>query len=439
MADRLEIHHINVNNGDATLIILRDNNKIECSILIDGGMNSFYQYISGYLATFAGINHIFDCIILTHFHEDHFNGLADGLKYSGIKIKYLIDPGGYGLGGVTKKPYICGNTLNNIAPSNKNKDYKGKGQNTENYKSALRTAANTYGLKRYKSWDDFENNLGKNDLCLGNVGINPVYLKCIAGGGYTLNKDGNISQPAWKYKYGKNNPNNFTLAFILKCGEFRYFIGGDMGGETKSGYIDQETIASGYLREQLFKDTVISLDESEKEATGHICGLKINHHASSHSSNSTFLKSMTPAVCITSVGNRKEWGLPKPEVIKKIHDDAKPLTSWWDMGKGKFDPPDPRVFARGAYFTNLYNLSQTKQALEEARKLFFLKQKEGINFSYGQNYYEISSYIVVVRKEDSPETESIFHVYDYESALSPQLKFLATYFCHKPKDQNHTK
>jgi hypothetical protein len=38
----------------------------------------------------------------------------------------------------------------------------------------------------------------------------------------------------------RSNANNFTLAFILSCGEFRYFIGGDLGGSGGT-YIDQET------------------------------------------------------------------------------------------------------------------------------------------------------------------------------------------------------
>jgi hypothetical protein len=35
----------------------------------------------------------------------------------------------------------------------------------------------------------------------------------------------------------RSNANNFTLAFILSCGEFRYFIGGDLGGSGGT-YID---------------------------------------------------------------------------------------------------------------------------------------------------------------------------------------------------------
>ncbi|MEI7607246.1 MAG: MBL fold metallo-hydrolase [Rhodospirillaceae bacterium] len=97
MAIVVEIHLINVENGDATAIAVFDHDgtdkKIISSILIDGGYrndNLVYEYmaVNGLLK-----GDKIDMLVITHFHADHFNGLM-WAALNPKCIGYLIDPGG---------------------------------------------------------------------------------------------------------------------------------------------------------------------------------------------------------------------------------------------------------------------------------------------------------------------------------------------------------
>lgn len=74
----LEIHHIDVVQGDSTLIIATDGND-QRSILIDGGRSEQAQSVHAYVAArlaFHGINRL-DTMIASHYDIDHSKGLTE--------------------------------------------------------------------------------------------------------------------------------------------------------------------------------------------------------------------------------------------------------------------------------------------------------------------------------------------------------------------------
>src|SRR5688572_22520104 len=76
----LHIHHINIGNGDATLVGIFDiaTNTYTNKILIDGGYSSAASRLLPYIKKMIGTDNEslhFDYIILTHYHNDHYNGL----------------------------------------------------------------------------------------------------------------------------------------------------------------------------------------------------------------------------------------------------------------------------------------------------------------------------------------------------------------------------
>ncbi|MDV2686136.1 S-layer homology domain-containing protein [Alkalihalophilus lindianensis] len=81
----LEIHHLNVGQGDSTLI-LTPNGK---TILIDAGTQSAGQKVVYYLKQ-AGVSSI-DKLIITHAHADHVGGAVEVMK--NFDVSLVLDSG----------------------------------------------------------------------------------------------------------------------------------------------------------------------------------------------------------------------------------------------------------------------------------------------------------------------------------------------------------
>src|ERR1051325_7505565 len=80
-SQQLEIHHIDVGQGDATLFIIKDRgNNVKSTVLIDGGGprkgNVVLAYIEG-----LGIHKI-DYLIASHYDSDHAGGLASIIDFA---------------------------------------------------------------------------------------------------------------------------------------------------------------------------------------------------------------------------------------------------------------------------------------------------------------------------------------------------------------------
>ncbi len=385
MPGRLEIHHINVNNGDSTLILLKNqyNEIIGKTALIDGGMTKFDSHLGIYLPNPSAMGNYktIDFLILTHFHADHFAGFKDLWRKGNYKIRQYIDPGGYSLKysqstindlrilaakqealfelGKTKKVPVIKTTIQEEMQPKGNYSIK---HINSSYLSSLKTGiTQNCELKRVPEFNDISRRLGSH-ISLGDIDDVEVKLTLVAGAGFSLDAHGKIVD---KELPGNNSPNNYTLAFILEYGTFRYFLGGDMSGESDeiTEYNDQEIDLINYLMNTKFKEPVFPYNTKE-QSFGHVCGIKINHHGSRHSNYDDFLYWMTPATCVTSVGNQPMWGLPHPDVIKRIYEFAQPLTLWNDT-QSRFTPPRIKVYNRGAYFTNLLDFLPNKVFLND--------------------------------------------------------------------------
>ena len=67
----LEIHHLDVGQGDATLILIKKNGKIEKSILIDCGPSGATGRVTEYVSGQIGKDNSLDIFIISHLHNDH--------------------------------------------------------------------------------------------------------------------------------------------------------------------------------------------------------------------------------------------------------------------------------------------------------------------------------------------------------------------------------
>lgn len=181
---RLEIHHIDVGQGDSTLILVKQNDIIIKSVLIDGGPSYAGPKVADYLVRHLQ-NSKLDIVVASHDHKDH----TDGLKTLFI-------------------------------------------QNTCECQDACKWAPE-------KMWLDqqvfSELTLGQNILTSGSPSISippEITMCCIAGNGkYWSAKSpkGITFQP----DATKDDKNRSSLAFLIRFGNFRYYTGGDLEGQAE--------------------------------------------------------------------------------------------------------------------------------------------------------------------------------------------------------------
>lgn len=409
----LHIHHINIGNGDATLIGIFDkaSGKYTTKVLIDGGYKAANDMLVPYIRKMcAGDDqptHL-DYAILTHYHNDHYNGLL-ALKKGDLTCDTLVDPGGYELSeyfpGDHPAPEVFPETI--TQPST--------------WFTKLDKAVEAGFIRDHsRVWVSFgttsRSDIGKT-ITLGKVGNDKVQLQCVAGWGNTLSKDGIVPNP----DPSLDNPNNLCLAFILTCGQFRYFIGGDMGGQpaddNDAHYIDQETPLATYF---VKKFGTAKAWTGTATAKGHLCGYKASHHGSEFSSLESFIKTMRPAIVVTSAGDKDGWHLPSKAFLNRVA-AVPPLSSSTATGVSK----------RGIYFTNLYNFSKPAwNSKTTAISLF--SSKPGISFDYGNSSTtKTYSYLIKVPESESLSEKSQFEVGRVDLDASQPYSKLSDFRCHK--------
>ncbi len=400
-SQKLEIHHINVHDGDATVIrVISKSDTLLAKILIDGGVSK--DYLTSYLETNIDTTNKFKYVILTHYHNDHYNGLL-ALGDGNIQANYLIDPGGY-----TLADKNCGTEFDNIQP--KDTTCPSAWVINERYKDAIANAAKTYSLKRYQAMnfpDSLVKEMVKTKIPVTTIDSIHIKLICVAAWGYTLGDSGNIIDN-WDKK--RTSENNASLAFVLEAGAFRYFLGGDLGGENYGSYIDQETTLKEGLK-HLYPNAKPYIGRP-RNTPGHLCGFKANHHGSKHSNNEKFVVSIRATLCVTSGGRKHK--LPSTDFISYLKNST-PVTRIPSRLR------EPNVFEQGYYFTYPYK-NDYDLGLYAKRKI-----------DYGNASSEVKgeawSYVITVPISDALIDTSKFYVkrINYNGSELPMGEFK----CHQ--------
>lgn len=410
---QLHIHHINIENGDAILIGVYDvgSQKYTSKILIDGGQSTPNKMLLPYIKKMIGTDpeslH-FNYIGLTHYHSDHYNGLL-AIKNGRLTADSIIDPGGYIINTVFNHSADIGSVPDKLIVNDK-------------WLRACSTAAhhtpNPFISGRSKIFIRFDRSpqtsIGRK-INIGRIGSADVELECIAGWGNTLSSNNEIEPNPLP---NKDNGNNFTLAFILSYGEFRYFIAGDMGGDNGDKYIDQEEFVTKYFEERFPSALSISGDSTAK---GHMCGFKASHHGSKHSNTSNFMESMHPSIVITSAGKNKIWKLPHTDYLNRLA-RVEPLSISLALPAGFSN--------QGFYFTNLNNFTNVPSK-STANDLF--DNVSGLNYDFGNKTSGIkASYLIKVTNDGNTISDkSEFEVGRVDITKPAPYQRLALFSCHK--------
>ena len=289
MADlSLEIRHLDVSGGDSTAILVKDlgKNTTICSMLIDAGAEA---HGSSYLKKYLEAHKLgpFDCIVATHYHQDHIQGF----KAANIEFTNFLDNGGY-----PDKDSQVFKPRNSI----------GKGAETtvfNSYKDRVQKQKTTRVEIPFIK-DGFSGKAEPVTLKLGEgTGIT---LTCYCANGILANGKDILGEQK-KTKRKDISPNDVSLAFVLEWGEFRYLTAGDLSGD--------HDISSYYNIEQHLVDYLTDPNDGPLRNKS-ITVFKASHHGSEHSNHEDLLKTLKPETIIVCCNIQKQ--VPSPVFLKRL-------------------------------------------------------------------------------------------------------------------------
>jgi beta-lactamase superfamily II metal-dependent hydrolase len=261
----LEIHYINVQQGQSTLIIGPDGT----TILYDGGTqykgtNEVIPYLQS-----IGIStsQALDYMVVSHIHTDHYWGLVDVIN-GGYDVLNIYDNG------------------------------------SDNYNTIWQTfldaaATTTAG--------------GVSSMTLGqviNLG-NGATATCVMTDGSV---DGYGAVPG-----GQDNENDRSLCLLIQYGDFDFLVTGDLGGGS------DDIVCTGRSTTQ--KDMETPLVKTLMPAGGNpmltqygVEVAHIAHHGSESSTNANYKNILTPDVAAISVGPGQgtAWYHPRIDVVDNV-------------------------------------------------------------------------------------------------------------------------
>lgn len=264
---RLEVHHINIGQGDSTLIV----GPTGQTVLFDVGESYWNssadaQTIGAYIQAVLGCKEL-DYVVISHFHVDHIGYVG----YGGLW--HLVNTQGFTVGQTLLRDY---NT------------YAGMSSGTlENWISYL---------------------AGEGAALLHPVmaveGTSQVNL----GSGVTfriVTVDGNGALIPGNFSSDPTPPaeNDYSIGVIVSYGAFDEWIGGDLDGQF-------------YLSEYGY--TYHDIELSVAAEVGDVDVYHVNHHGSDHSNSATFINQLDPEVSIISVGDDNTYGHPRQPVMDLV-------------------------------------------------------------------------------------------------------------------------
>jgi beta-lactamase superfamily II metal-dependent hydrolase len=341
---RLEIHHLGVGDGDATLIIAIDETATgfvdTSTVLIDANRTQLagtriWEYVNEQLtALFPPSPYArkrkLDGIVLSHTHLDHFGGMPTFLNLlyeSGWDLPALLDREGTQGAEYYKHFKVVSSGLTDVSvfdPSYGGKvdffdctddvdlpTFSGKA------KEYILASQKLTRITVLPGNDLFETKKYKNIsmVCLAAMGIsatiNPTYFTIF------------LPQRTNGY-FVPVNDNDLSFVFNLGFKTFNYFLGGDIGGNKP--YADGETPICQFLNAKF-------------PASFHYCGIKVSHHGSDHSSNDLFLATSKPTIAVVPAELRKygKGALPREATITNLIKNGMPAQNI----KYCFIPNDP--------------------------------------------------------------------------------------------------
>jgi len=353
----LEIYHISISLGDATVLVTRDkDDKIINTVLIDLGTNADEVFdwctnseeIKGFK---EDKNLTFDYIIISHNHADHIDGIREN-HIIGREIIYSYVSDGTLFKGKRRKH---NGSVDNITSKPKLKKEDKNQKNLIEYLKINNDKDSLYTIK-----------LAKN-----------IALKCICANGIYISTEGKMETCPGNFKSCNDHSITWLLEYENDKGNvvFRYFTAGDLSGSNDSNYTNIEEKVTEYLKH---KKITVDL-------------LKATHHGSKFSMQNLFLTTIEPKEIVVPCNNSHL--LPFPQFFQRIHHTKKVVNRKREIeaknnGNQKAEPYEPKIYITNYMF---FKFSDYKKKFlgnvdEGMLKSEFEKTTPKIIFSDDQQY-----------------------------------------------------
>lgn len=267
----LRIVHIDVDQGDATLIV---DTKTKNSLLIDAGNQGYGRKRVVPLLKNLGVSKV-TYFLATHYDSDHIGGFDEVVANGIIVEKAVLDRGDF--------------------TDRKVKTATGRNTQYGEYVQAAGQERETVRLCEQDAAVGEPDSPQRQFISVGE----DTEIEIVAACGKYIQLDGD-SGGVGTLEISKQHDNDLSIALVVRHGEFDYFIGGDLtGGGRRTS----------------------NMEQSVAPWVGNVDVLRLNHHGSATSTSEEFLDTLTPEVAIISVGDggvNLRYRLPRQVVLNRL-------------------------------------------------------------------------------------------------------------------------
>ncbi|HSP79804.1 MAG TPA: hypothetical protein VLQ93_14825 [Myxococcaceae bacterium] len=291
----LEIHHLDVGQGDGTLVLLKEGAKVVYSLLVDGGDAGQAPLIDEYMRR-AGVKSL-DCLVISHYDADHCNGAIELLTHSPLCQSTALFDRGDAHDPHDSKAKDLRTPLKNVLNG---RDRSGKAIELEDDREfedpveELRMRLHQEAKKRITAGRKGKEIVGEWVLQATGKGMPTVSIQCIAANGFVL--DGTTVTPLHS-----DRENTYSVCLLLRFNEFSYLLCGDATGV--DGH-DLEGAVAKYVTGTLKLD--------------HVCAAKASHHGSHHSTKRAYVDKLGLRAAFISAGVHRKHQHPRQEPIDAL-------------------------------------------------------------------------------------------------------------------------
>jgi len=263
----LEIHHINIGQGDSTLIV----SPTSKTLLFDAGETYWNSHIDAdtigpYIQSILGCKQL-DYVVISHFHVDHIGYVGYGGLWNLVEVQ----------------GFTVGQTL------------------LRDYNTYLGSSSSTF-----INWKTYLEGGGQTKLHPATAveGTGQVNL----GGGVvfdilTIDGNGKIVPGNFSADPAPPSENDYSIGALISYGAFDEWLDGDLDGQfyEESGYSYHD------------------IELSVAREVGDVDVYRVHHHGSDHSNSATFVNQLNPEVSIISVGSANTYGHPRQTVMNLLN------------------------------------------------------------------------------------------------------------------------
>jgi hypothetical protein len=352
----LEIHQINVGQGDSTLVVLRDLpalkncvgraantmepidylpycitngrslvNSVKKALLVDAGNDCYGFAVREYCENVGAIDsskvsqdNFF--MLVTHYHDDHHDGLRcvmrDPDPKGGKPIEKCRPAEFYRLEPFARRDRAIGTTgiiVEEIASQVVAKRGNDRRKQTEVWYIPQGGKNEAKGNNPASQWCF---NLGNG------VGNLPIAIKAVASeravfAGENQDVEHVPAKPRKGKKKGTIDENDRSVALVIEYGSFRHFLAGDAGGSEGTVYADVERVLAQQM--ELNMPIARAPKKAKFKSAGHCCSLKLNHHGTKYANDAQFLATLRPRLAVIPAGVKIYFhGHPTKETVNRL-------------------------------------------------------------------------------------------------------------------------